>query len=182
MTALMLSLVSSIAFAQNNMDSDSRYIRCPVGMGFTSYIDTSSVVIDEYQPPQYIISINTIKRHEQDINGEHLRNRTLKFKYDYAQRKMYLYSPNHGDNFKNRYLNDMKYSKKPIDNSIDWDSDWQYISPDVYYGEGTGDMAVAGEVAFAIAYNLKFHGEKYRTFQDGFYTKLPNATKIKNHL
>ena len=190
MRKLMLSIIvpiislmlTSVSFAQNNMDSDSRYIRCPVGMGFISYIDTSSVVVDEYQPPQYIISINTIKRHAQDINGEHLRIHTLKFKYDYNQRKMYLYSPNNGDDFKNRYLNDMKCSKKPIDSSIDWNSDWQYISPDVYYGEGTGDMAVAGEAAFAIAYNLKFHGEKYRRYQDGFYSKLPNAAKIKDHL
>lgn len=175
-------MLTSVAFAQNNMDNDSRYIRCPVGMGFISYIDTSSVAVNEYRPPQYIISINTIQRHEQDINGEHLRIHTLKFKYDYAQRKMYIYSPNHGDGLKNRYINEMKYQKKPVDKSIDWDSDWQYIAPDVYYGEGTGDMAVAGEVAFAIAYNLKFHGEKYARYQDGFYSKLPNATKIKNHL
>lgn len=118
----------------------------------------------------------------QDEQNAHLRYHTFKFKYDYNQRKMYIYIPNHGDGFKSRYMNERKYQNKPVDNSINWDSDWQYIAPDVYYGEGTGDMAVAGEVAFAIAYNLKFHGEKYARYQDGFYSKLPNATKIKDHL
>lgn len=182
MTAVMVSLVSSIAFAENYFENDSRYIACPTGMGWVSYIDTTSVNVEEYRPPQYIITINTIKRNAQDTQNTHLRYRTFRFKYDYDQRKMYIYCPNAGSGYKERYINDRKLSKKPIDNFIDWNSDWQYISPDVYYGEGTGDMAVAGEVAFAIAYNLKFHGEKYRTFQGDFYAELPNATKIKNHL
>ena len=180
--AVMVSLVPFVAFAQNYLADDPRYIECPIGMGWVSYIDTTSVNVQEYRPPQYIITINKVERNMQDDQNTHLRYHTFKFKYDYAQRKMYLYSPNHGDGFKNRYLNEMKHSKKPIDNTIDWNSEWQYIAPDVYYGEGTGDMAVAGEVAFAIAYNLKFHGEKYKRFQNGFYAKLPNAAKIKNNL
>ena len=178
----MVSVLSSVAIAQNYLADDPRYIECPIGMGLVSYIDTASVNVLEYRPPHYILTINTIERHMNDINNSHLRNHTFKFMYDYSQRKMYIYSPNHGDGFKERYIYDRKSSKKPIDNSIDWNSDWQYIAPDVYYGEGTGDMAVAGEVAFAIAYNLKFHGEKYLRYQNGFYSKLPNAAKIKANL
>lgn len=181
-TAVMVSVASSVAFAQNYLENDPRYIECPIGMGWVSYIDTTSVNVQEYRPPYYIITINKIERNMKDEQNAHLRYHTFKFKYDYNQRKMYIYIPNHGDGFKNRYMNERKYQKKPVDDSINWNSDWQYIAPDVYYGEGTGDMAVAGEVAFAIAYNLKFHGEKYARYQDGFYSKLPNAAKIKNHL
>ena len=181
-TAVILSLVSSVAIAQSYLENSHRYVRCPIGMGIVSYIDTASVNVEEYRPPLYIITINKIERNTQDTYNTHLRYGAFKFKYDYAQRKMYIYHPDHGDGMKNRYVSYMKNQNKPIDNTIDWNSEWQYIYPDVYYGSGTSDMAVAGEVAFAIAYNLKFHGEKYHVFQDGFYEKLPNAAKIKNHL
>lgn len=179
---IIMLVVSSVVFAQNYLENDPRYIEYPIGMGYISYIDTSSVNVQGYQPPQYIITINKIEKNMQDVQNAYLRYVTLKFKYDYTQKKMYLYSPNHRDEFKSRYMDDRKFSNKPVDNSINWDSEWQYIDPDVYYGEGTSDIAIAGEVAFAIAYNLKFHGERYKKFQNGFYEKLPNAAKIKNNL
>ena len=181
-TLIFMVIVSSVAFAQSDLDNDPKYISCPVGMGFIRYIDTASVDVQEYRPPQYIITISEVTRHMNDIQNTRLRYCTLKFKYDYTNRKMYLYCPNHGDGFKDRYIFAKKSSKKPIDTSINWDSEWQYIDPGVYYGEGTGHLAVAGEIAFAIAYNLKFHGEKYKIFQDGFYDRLPNASKIRDRL
>ena len=54
----------------------------------------------------------------------------------------------------------------------------------IHYGAriGNGNTFFPGSSISTIPQDLKFHGEKYRIFQDGFYAKLPNAEKIKNHL
>jgi len=180
--SIFMVTITSTSFAKDEFENNKRYVKRPIGMGVVSYIDTASVAVQKYNPPEYIITINAIQRYYDMDKIAHTRSFTYKFKYDYKERKMYIYSPGNGSAFKERYLSEMKWRKKPIDKTINWNSDWQFISPDIYYGEGTSDRAIAGEIAFAIAYNLKFHGEKFEAFQDGFYNQLPNASKMKDKL
>lgn len=60
-------------------------------------------------------------------------------------------------------------------------SDWHYLEPHGSWGE-TGVRMPAGEIAFALAYNLKFYGGRtwynqflHRStyvFDDDFYNRL----------
>ena len=93
---------------------------------------------------------------------------------------MYLYTPdeNHGQWLKARYANHYrgrndKSSKEKLRriDEIDWDSAWTYVDLDVFYGEGAVFPTVI-EIAFALAYNLKIHGSKYKRFTGDFYDKL----------
>ena len=93
---------------------------------------------------------------------------------------MELYTPseNHGQGLKAKYANHYrgrndKSSKEKLRriDEIDWDSAWTYVDLDVFYGEGAVFPTVI-EIAFALAYNLKIHGSKYKRFTGDFYDKL----------
>lgn len=159
----MTSTVSAVD--RNYLNGDKNYIQCGGSMGATSFIDRSTLKVEKYAPPIYIISVDTVyvyRYHE----GETKINRRLtwRFMYDYANRKMYIYAPNDVGNYKSRYENEFKNRSMKIDTTINWKSDWAYINSLVYYGEGN-QPPIIGELTFALAYKEKF----YRGYENRLY-------------
>jgi len=183
---LVLTVMPSIVLAEadrNYLNGDKNYIFCGASMGAGYFVDRTSLVVEKYEPPIYILSIEVCSvGHYFDKFGEKTFRRGSReiFKYDYSSRTMYLYTPdeNHGQWLKERYVNHYRGRNDNVSreklrraNEIDWDSEWTYVDPDVFYGEGAV-FTTAGEIAFARAYNLKFHGSKYKRFEGDFYDKI----------
>ncbi len=180
---MMIASLTSIAYAEldlNYFNGDENYIYCGASMGAGFFVDRNSLVVEEYDPPIYILSIDVLMAghyYDDSANVTLGRRRTSRFKYDYSTRKMYLYTPNgDGKYLKERYENQYRNSNRrdKLNEKIDWNSDWTYVDPDVYYGEGAV-FPTSGEIAFALAYNLKFHGSKYKRFSGNFYDKIGNV-------
>ena len=151
-------------YDKHYFNDDKTYVYCGGGgMGSQVFIDRSTLKVEQYEPPIYIISVDTFRFHPQYEDRAKIPERRIhwRFKYDYANRKMYKYAPG-GSGAKGakiryeQYCKDMKIQPDP---TIDWSGDWAYIDPHVYYGEGTQPPEV-GEIAFALAYKLKFYGLK----------------------
>ena len=159
--------VSSTALAfENYLNGDKNYISYGgVGMGAQGFIDRSTLKVELYEPPIYIISVDTFLWHPDFDKGKSVnelgRKHHYRFKYDYANRKMYEYRPggSGAKGAKIRYEQYCKDMKIQPDATIDWSGDWAYIDPHFFYGEGSQPAAV-GEIAFALAYKLKFYGLK----------------------
>ena len=136
---LISSTTFAASFADKFLDGDSRYIKVGASMGAASYFDRDSVKVELYEPPIYIISMEILSVPIHPANGNTIYSRSIRFKYDYENRKIYTF---------------------------DRDNNEIYIDPDVYYGEGSGYRIPAAEAAFAIAYNLKFYGNMDQNFYD----------------
>ena len=159
---ILLSSLASIAFANPDKEylhGDKNYIFCGSSMGAGYFVDRNSFSVEKYNPPQYIISVDIVRVANYFNNGrDEFTNRSKrKFLYDYSTRKVYIYTPNaeSRQDMKSRYESQVK----KIDTSLDWNSDWVILG--VFYGEGTGHYDDAAEIAFALAYKLKFRGGKY---------------------
>lgn len=171
---------TSVAFAadaERYFKGDKNYILCGASMGAGFFVDRNSLKIEKYEPPIYILSIDTLAAgyYFMDRSKSHLgRRHTDKFMYDYSKREMYLYTPNGGSDMKWRYDNYYGNNINKLSKKINWNSQWTYVDPDVFYGEGAV-FPTAGEIAFALAYGVKFHGSKYRDFQGDFYDRIGNV-------
>ena len=188
----MLMMIAANCFAEvdkNYYNGDKNYIFCGSSMGAGFFVDRNSLKVEKYEPPIYVISIgyfsvgNYFNNFGEKIKG---KNRIERFKYDYSTKTMYLYTPDgRGKYLKDRYENNYRNVNNEISkenlrkiNEIDWNSEWTYIDPDVFYREGAVFPTV-GEIAFALAYNLKFHGSKFKRFSGDFYDKIGD---IKDNL
>lgn len=152
-------LVSSMASAadRNYFNGDKNYIQCGGSMGATFFIDRSTLKVEKYAPPIYIISVDTVSVYHYHEGGTKISRRlNQRFMYDYANRKMYIYAPNNTSNYKSHYEIEFKNRAMKIDTTINWNSDWAYINSLVYYGEGI-QPPVVGELTFALAYKVKFY-------------------------
>lgn len=112
------------------------------------YVERSSLVVQSYNPPNYIIAVNVIYAHSaiddvQDFynggEGVAVGITIYRFSYDWDSRKMY------------------------VDNGS---QEWEYLNPWGCWAE-TGIRMPAGEMAFALAYGLKFYGEFRKESYDG---------------
>ena len=178
---VFVMMFSSVAFAQvdkNYYNGDRNYIFCGASMGAGYFVDRNSLVVEKYSPPIYILSIDVVSAGNYFNDGRDTklgRRHTDRFMFDYGTRTMYLYTPNgDGKYLKTRYENHYRDRKDKLNKNIDWNSDWTYVDPDVFYGEGAM-FPTSGEIAFALAYNLKFHGSRYQRFSGDFYEKIGNV-------
>ena len=178
--------ISQIAFAavdENYFNGDKNYIYCGASMGAGYFVDINSIVVEKYAPPIYILAIDVLSAgnyYSKNGTAKLGRRYTDRFMYDYSTKKMYRYTPDGGQYMKLRYENhyrgrndSLSKEKLKMTNEIDWDSNWTLVDPDVFYGEGAVFPTV-GEIAFALAYNLKFHGSNYQRFKGNFYDKIGN--------
>ena len=137
-------------------NGDKNYIFCGASMGMGDFVIKDTVNVEKYEPPIYIISADdvSVSNYFNPSGDWKMRWRHTKpFRYDYSKRKMYLYTPDGGGNLRNR--NKSLYKR----DNIDFDSEWTYVFPNAFYGEGAHYVEV-GEIAFALAYKLKFYGLK----------------------
>jgi len=140
-------LISSAVGAYTNpypahLNGDSNFILCDGHMGVAWYVDRSSLVVEKYDPPQYIIDVNVCTVQDANKGNTAISNvRTYRYFYNWGLRKMYV--------------------------DYDGTSNWRYLDPHGCWAD-TGISMPAGEVAFALAYNLKFYG----TFEYDFYNRI----------
>lgn len=141
---LLLMQVTSIALAYAPypiyLGGNHNFILCDGHMGSAWYVDKSSLTVQKYEPPQYIIAVNVVRVDQADEGNTAIADvKTCRFFYNYDLRKMYF--------------------------DRDGNSNWYYLKPQGSWAEN-GIRMPAGEIAFALAYNLKFYGG--RTWYDQF--------------
>lgn len=124
------------------LNGDSNYILCDGHMGYAWYVDRSSLTVQKYEPPQYIIAVNVVTVPNADRGNTAISEvRTYRFFYNSDLGQMYVDSR----------LND----------------NWRYLDPNGCWAE-TGIVMPAGEIAFALAYHMKFYG----VYSDSFYDNI----------
>ena len=113
------------------LNGDRNFLLCGGHMGVGWYVDKSSLVVQQYNPPVYQIAVNVLTVEDADRgNTAPYRVDTEEFLYNWDERAMY------------------RWGEKS--------SAWHYVPP-------VGSMAetghhFAGEMAFYIAYHMKFYG------------------------
>ena len=161
---LALPVVTSANYA-TYLNGDRNFILCDGHMGTAWYVDSSSLVVQRYEPPQYVIAVNVVTARsavgdEDDFysggRGVMTDVRTMRFLYDWDACAMYAWN--------------------------DAEMDWYYLPPGGSWAE-TGIVMPAGEIAFYLAYHMKFYGSKpfYNAFlkrdvavyNDEFYARIP---------
>ena len=147
--AVFILALSSVTFAYPaHLNGDSNYILCDGHMGGGYYVDRSSLVVKQYKPPVYIIAVDVVSVPDADSGKTKISTvKTYHFMYRYDQRNMYV----------------------PMEDPNS-DLDWRYLKPNGTHAE-TGVAMPAGEIAFYLAYNMRFYGEK-GDFKDSFYDRI----------
>ena len=164
---LFVFAASSVAFANypTYLNGNRDLILCDGHMGMGYYVDRTSLVVQKYEPPQYIIAVNVVTAvsaigDERDFyaggRGTITNVRTMRFFYNWDLRQMYV---------------------GPVEND-----NWRFIPPTGSWAENGVSMP-AGEIAFYLAYHMKFYGSKpfYNAFlkrdvavyNDEFYARIP---------
>lgn len=142
---MMASVVMAYGSYPAHLNGDDTFILCDGHMGTAWYVDRSSLTVQSYAPPQYIIAVNVVSVNKADEGNTSIASvRTCRFFYNYAERRMY------------------------VDRT--GDSDWRYLDPRGCWAE-TGIVMPAGEIAFALAYQLKFYGSR-AYYNDDFYSQI----------
>jgi len=162
---LLLS-ITTIAYADypTYLNGDRNLILCDGHMGTAWYVDRTSLVVQKYAPPQYIIAVNIVTASSAYNNDADFYNggkgkiqnvKTVRFFYNWDLREMYFDTTGHDG--------------------------WKYLAPHGSWAESGINMP-AGEIAFYLAYKMKFYGSKpfYDSFlgkssyiyRDSFYYKI----------
>lgn len=140
-------LFCSVAFADypDYLNGDRNYILAGGHMGYGWYLDKGSLAVESYNPPNYIITVDVVTVEDANKGNTAIYSRkTMRYGYDWNNRKMYSF----------------------------WNNQWHYIPPVGSLAE-TGHQ-FSGEMAFYIAYNMKFYGgKKWLNHNNGRY-ESPN--------
>lgn len=140
------ALASESAYP-DHLNGNPNYILCDGHMGYGSYIDRSSLNVQQYKPPIYIIAVNIVTVPDADMGKTKISDvQTYYFLYKYDVREMYV--PSREDS----------------------NDDWSLVKPRGSHAE-TGVDLPAGEIAFYLAYHLPFYGER-ADFDNSFYGRI----------
>ncbi|WP_027396247.1 hypothetical protein [Anaerovibrio lipolyticus] len=153
---LSLLLLSFAAMASANyptyLNGNRNLILCDGHMGSAWYVDRTTLNVEKYNPPQYIISVNIITASSAYNNVNDFYNggegkitgvRQARFFYNWDLREMYF--------------------------DTTGKDGWRFLPPSGSWAE-TSVFMPAGETAFYLAYKMKFYGRK--VFNDEFYEKI----------
>lgn len=153
LVAVLLLSVAGLVSANYppHLNGDKNLILVDGHMGVAWYVDRSSLNVQKYAPPEYIIEIKVVSAdsaigNEQDFydggQGKIREVGTYRFYYDWNAKRMY--QDNNGK--------------------------WSYIDPWGSWAE-TGVRMPAGEMAFYLAYGLRFYGDmkKYSEYTNSYY-------------
>ena len=125
----------------NHLGGDDNYILVDGHMGVAWYLDRSSLYVEKYEPPQYIIAVNVCQVNGADRGNTAIsRVLTERFFYNWDLRQMYV--------------------------DRDGSSNWRYLDPNGSW-VATGIVMPAGEMAFYLAYDMRFYG----CFDSEFYQR-----------
>lgn len=147
LSMLSIMMCSCTAFANypTHLYGDKNFILCDGHMGSAWYVDRSSLNVQKYEPPQYIIAVNVVRVDNADRRSTEIKNvHTYRFFYNSDLGQMYV-DFNNNDN-------------------------WRYLNPQGSWAE-TGISMPAGEIAFVLAYNYKFYGDR-AYYSDDFYNRI----------
>ena len=132
MAAVMLFLLPSAVLAgpyNEYLNGDTNFKICDGHMGMAWYVDLSSLNVNMYNPPEYIIGINVLTV-DADNNYDVKKTTTYIFKYNYTDQTMYV---------------------ENTDTGI-----WRYLPEGGSWAQ-TGVVQPAGEIAFEAAYGMPFY-------------------------
>ncbi|WP_407398483.1 hypothetical protein [Anaerovibrio sp.] len=139
-TALAFPKVeNSDAILADMKANPSRYVRFGgASVGQHYYIDKISINVHKYEPPEYIIAARWVTR-SYVIAGENVYedirlDTTMRYKYDYDQRKMYFETTDENGNLI-----------------------WKHIDPSLSKSYHDDNYIAAGEILFYLAYNMSFY-------------------------
>lgn len=150
---LMVMMISSVAFANypTYLNGDSNYILVDGHQGVAWYVDKSSLNVQEYNPPSYIIAINVVRAVSADGTEDGLYNggegtisgvETYRFVYEYDKKTMYRLSGTYGG------------------------GKLTYLDPNGSWAQN-GVALPTGEMAFYLAYGIPFYG----CYNSSFYSE-----------
>lgn len=140
---LMAGTASANSLYPRFLNDDSNYVIVDGHMGAAWYLDCSSVYVEKYEPPQYIVVANICEvRHADKGNTDITRVFTHRYFYNWDLRQMY-------------------YDR-------DGNSNWVYLNPNGDWAH-TGIVMPAGEMAFYVTYRMKFYGSL--TSYSSYYKK-----------
>lgn len=130
---------------QEHLNGDPNFILVDAHMGTAWYVDRSSLNVQKYAPPQYIIAVNLVSVQDANRGNTAISSVvTRRYFYNWNTRAMYV----------ERDLNS---------------NDWRYLKTEAIWAE-TGITLPAGEMAFYLAYGLKFYGSRAH-FTSSFYNQ-----------
>jgi len=151
---LIFSNSSNTSFAKypTHLNGDKNYILVDGHMGVAWYVDRSSLKVVSAQS-----AINDENDFYSGGRGVITGRKLYHFAYHWDSKQMYL-----------------------GDGSYYGAADWKYIDPRGSWAD-TGIIMPAGEMAFALAYNMKFYGTltirysdgtTYPVYSDDFYSRI----------
>ena len=128
--AIILSV--SIAFASpQHLNGDSNYIKCDTKQAYTYYVDAKTLNVEEYAPPKYQLAIDIVMVENAEKGNTQIANRlTRRYRYNWTTKQMFMLSS----------------------------KGWVYLNPHGSRANGA-DKIEAGEIAFQLAYNMRFGAE-----------------------
>ena len=131
-TTLLMGNSAAEAIYSKNLGGDPNYVLCDGHMGTAWYVDASSLDVQMYAPPQYIIAVNVVSVQDADMGNTAIHDvRTMRFFYNYDMQHMYV-------------------DRRPSD------GDWRYLDPKVCWAD-IGITHPAGKIAFRLAYGRDFY-------------------------
>ena len=143
------SVASAVGWFPDHLYDDPNYIAAYAHMGAGSYVDASSLAVEVYDPPRYILTVDVAQVRDMDRGNTEITSvGTCRFLYDWDGGRVY-YDKNTGTN------------------------DWKYIPPEGSNAQ-RGFYGPIAEIAFYLAYGMKFYGDDYPdAFSDALYERLP---------
>lgn len=138
---LGILMFSTTCFASlyEDLKNDPNYIYYGgAGTGISFFLDKTSINVNKYEPPIYIIAFINMSYSAGFPKGgtpESVSPKTVWYKYNYDSRKMYLGRQN-----------------------VDGILSWEYIDPqEVNLNSTLNSVVTGGELAFYLAYNMSFY-------------------------
>ena len=132
----------------DHLNGDPDYVCTDGHMGAGWYMKKSSLNVESYSPPIYVISVSVYTVNDADRgNTNYTKVETFRFRYDWDSRSMYVQT-----------------------RDKDWNYSWRYLDPNGSWAK-TGISMPTGEMAFYVAYRQKFYGQFYGRYDSKFYAR-----------
>lgn len=141
MLRIMMFSTTCFASLYEDLKNNPNYIYYGGGgTGISFFMDKSSLIVNKYEPPIYIIafiSMNYSAGFTKSGVPETVHPKVVWYKYNYNLRRMYLGKPN-----------------------IDGTFSWEYIdTKNTNIDSALNSIIAGGEIAFYIAYNMSFYNK-----------------------